>query len=130
MREGQKRDTARALRRNSTDAERAIWRLLRDRRLEGIKFRRQVPIGPFVADFASITHRIVVELDGGQHADSLADKQRDAFLISEGWQVLWFWNNDVMRNRDGVLQSIAQAAALTRLGIADLATLSRKRERE
>ncbi len=129
MREGQKRDTARALRRNSTDAERAIWRLLRDRRLEGIKFRRQVPIGPFVADFASITHRIVVELDGGQHADSLADKQRDAFLTSEGWQVLRFWNNDVMRNRDGVLESIAQAAALTRLGPPVLATLSRKRER-
>jgi very-short-patch-repair endonuclease len=130
MREGQKRDTARALRRNSTDAERAIWRVLRDRRLEGIKFRRQVPIGPFVADFASITHRIVVELDGGQHSDSLADKQRDAFLTSEGWQVLRFWNNDVMRNRDGVLESIAQAAALTRLGPSVLATLSRKRERE
>jgi very-short-patch-repair endonuclease len=130
MREGQKRDTARALRRNATDAERAIWRLLRDRRLEGTKFRRQVPIGPFVADFASVSHRLIVELDGGQHADSESDARRDAFLVSEGWRVLRFWNNDVTQNRDGILESIAQAAALTRLGPADLATLSRKRERE
>ena len=73
MRKGQKRDAARTLRRNSTDAERATWRLLRDRRLAGVKFRRQVPIGPFVADFASIGHRLVVELDGGQHSDSSSD---------------------------------------------------------
>jgi len=122
-REGQKRNAARALRRNATDVEQIIWRLLRDRRLVGIKFRRQVPIGPYIADFASIPHRLVIELDGGQHADSLHDARRDAFLAANGWRVLRFWNNDVMANRDGVLQSIAQVAALT-------PTLSRKRERE
>ena len=68
MREGQKRDVARALRRDSTDAERKMWRLLRDRRLDGVEFRRQVPIGPFIADFVSIEHVLVLQLDGGQHA--------------------------------------------------------------
>jgi very-short-patch-repair endonuclease len=122
MREGQKRDTARALRRNATDAERRMWGLLRDRRLNGIKFRRQVPIGPYVADFASIAHYLVVELDGGQHAESARDTRRDAFLRAKGWRVLRFWNNDVMVNREGVLESILNAVALT-------PTLSRKRER-
>jgi very-short-patch-repair endonuclease len=122
MRRGQKRDAARTLRRNATDVERIMWLVLRDRRLSGIKFRRQVPIGPFVADFAAIEHRIVVELDGGQHADSVADARRDAFLTREGWRVLRFWNNDVMHNREGVLERIVQAALTP--------TLSRTRERE
>ena len=129
MREGQKRDIARTLRRDATAAEQTMWRLLRDRRLAGIKFRRQVPIGPYIADFASLSHRIVVELDGSQHADSASDAKRDSFLISEGWRVLRFWNNDLTQNRDGVLESIAQAA-LTRLGPSDQATLSRERERD
>jgi 2-isopropylmalate synthase len=111
MRERQKRDAARTLRRNATDAERKIWRLLRDRRLSSIKFRRQVPIGPFVADFAAIEHRLVVELDGGQHADNASDVKRDAFLAAQGWRVLRFWNNDVMRNTEGVLQMIVEALA-------------------
>lgn len=122
MREGQKRDIARALRRNATEAERIMWRLLRDRRLGGVKFRRQVPIGPFIADFASIEHRLVVELDGGQHADSETDVRRDSFLVADGWRVVRFWNNDVMTNREGVLEAIHEALALT-------PTLSRKRER-
>ena len=121
MREAQKRDTARRLRRNSTDAERALWLLLRDRRLDGIKFRRQVPIGPYVVDFASIRHRLVVELDGGQHADSLADRRREALLAAEGWRVLRFWNNEALSNKDGLLEAIQ---------IALTPTLSRKRERE
>src|SRR3954451_17275059 len=123
MRERQKRDAARALRRNETDAERTMWHLLRDRRLGGIKFRRQMTIGRYVADFAAIEHRLVIELDGGQHADSASDMRRDAFLATEGWRVLRFWNNDAMRNRAGVLEMIQQAVALT-------PTLSRKRERE
>ena len=129
MREGQKRDVARALRHDATDAERIMWRLLRDRRLSEVKFRRQVPIGPFVADIASMEHRLVVELDGGQHAESSSDAKRDAFLAASGWRVLRFWNNDAMRNRDGVLQSIQQAVALTP-PLALTPTLSRKRERE
>jgi 2-isopropylmalate synthase len=123
MREGQKRDQARALRRDATDVERRMWLLLRDRRLNGIKFRRQVPIGPFIADFASIEHRIVIELDGGQHSESRTDAKRDTLLVANGWRVLRFWNNDLTGNRDGVLESSLHAVALT-------PTLSRKRERE
>ena len=122
MREGQKRDFARVLRRDATEAERIMWRLLRDRRLGGVKFRRQVPIGPFIADFASIEHRLVVELDGGQHADSKIDVRRDRFLKADGWRVVRFWNNDVMGNREGVLETILDALTLT-------PTLSRLRER-
>ncbi|MGI8525642.1 MAG: endonuclease domain-containing protein [Pseudolabrys sp.] len=121
MREGQKRDVARELRCKSTDVERAVWLLLRDRRLNGIKFRRQVPIGPYVADFASIQHRLIVELDGSQHAGSLSDAVRDTFLAADGWRILRFWNNDVLSNRSGVLEAIQQALT---------PTLSRKRERE
>jgi very-short-patch-repair endonuclease len=123
VREGHKRDLARALRRDPTKAERIMWRLLRDRRLDGAKFRRQVPIGPFIADFASIEHRVVVELDGGQHAESETDVPRDRFLGRGGWRVVRFWNNDVMANREGVLEMLQAALALT-------PTLSRKRERE
>jgi very-short-patch-repair endonuclease len=120
MREGQKRDTARKLRHDATDTERAMWFLLRDRRLADVKFRRQVPIGPYVADFASIQHRLIIELDGGQHADSAKDAKRDAFLKAKGWRVLRFWNNDALANSDGVLEAIQNALT---------PTLSRKRER-
>jgi very-short-patch-repair endonuclease len=92
-----------------------------DRRLGGIKFRRQVPIGPYVVDFASIQHRLVVELDGGQHAESPGDRRRDALLAAEGWRVLRFWNNEALSNRDGMIEA---------LQIALTPTLSRKRERE
>jgi very-short-patch-repair endonuclease len=133
MREGQKRDAARGLRRGATEAEQIMWWLLRDRRLAGVKFRRQVPIGPFIADFASIEHRLVVELDGSQHAESSYDARRDTYLKSNGWLVLRFWNNDVTVNRQSVLESIFHAVALTRPVArvrSQRATLSRKRERE
>ena len=110
MRDGQKRLAARTLRREATDGERLMWLLLRDRRLQGIKFRRQVPIGPFVADFASVAHRLVVELDGSQHAESAYDARRDAFMRANGWRVLRFWNNDLTQNREGVLTVIVAAA--------------------
>jgi very-short-patch-repair endonuclease len=109
MREGQKREAARALRRNSTDVERSMWRLLRDRRFAGIKFRRQVPIGPYVADFASIQHRLVVEVDGGQHGGA-SDERRDVFLARQGWRVIRFWNSDILQNRNGVLEHLLHLA--------------------
>jgi len=87
-----------------------MWFLLRNRRLAEYKFRRQVPIGRYYADFACYEAAVVVELDGGQHADSAYDKQRDAELAQRGFEVLRFWNNDVFLHGDDVLNAIALAA--------------------
>jgi len=108
MREGSKRDLARRLRRELTPHEQKLWYLLRDRRFSGVKFRRQVPIGPYIADFAAVACKLIVELDGGQHAESRQDGIRDAYLESEGWTVLRFWNSDMDANREGVLARIAE----------------------
>jgi len=90
MREGQKLGAARKLRRTQTDAERRLWQYLRAKRFEGIKFRRQVPLGPYVADFACFEHKVIIELDGSQHADGTSDATRDAALAKLGWRVLRF----------------------------------------
>ena len=94
-----------------TDAELRLWRLLRHRRLNGIKFRRQVPIGPYIVDFLCAGAKLIVEADGSQHAESHRDKMRDAYLASQGWRVLRFWNNEVLGNRESVLETIAAHAA-------------------
>jgi very-short-patch-repair endonuclease len=96
----------RRLRRNSTDAEMRIWLALRDRRLGGFKFVRQEAIGPYIADFACRDQKLIVKLDGGQHSENNRDQTREAFLTGEGYKVLRFWNNDVMKNRDGGLETI------------------------
>jgi len=101
MREGSKRDLARRLRRDLTDHERRLWYLLRDRRFAETKFRRQLPIGPYVADFASVSHKLVIEVDGGQHSGSMKDIDRDNYLRAQGWTILRFWNNEVIENREG-----------------------------
>ena len=102
--------TARALRRDLTDAERLIWCRLRNRGLYGHKFRRQHPVGPYVVDFVCIEERLVVEIDGGQHAEQAArDEMRSVFLKAKGYRVLRFWNNEVMANIEGVLAAIAAA---------------------
>ena len=101
--------TARCLRQNSTDAERRLWSALRDRRLAGFKFRRQHPIDRYVVDFASTKHRLVVEADGGQHAESKSDPGRTAALEQEGWCVLRFWDNDILSNTEGVVEAILRA---------------------
>lgn len=113
MREGQKRDFARRLRRTMTDAERRLWRHLRNRELIGWKFRRQHPIGPYVVDFACLEAKLVVEADGGQHNDSIADQRRNAHLRSEGFRVLRFWNHDVLGNIECVVQVILEVLAVT-----------------
>ncbi len=101
---------ARALRRRSTDAERVLWQRLRNRQIGDFKFRRQRPIGPYVVDFVCLEHWLVVEVDGGQHAIRAAkDARRDAWLASAGYRVLRFWNPDVLRNPEGVLQRILDA---------------------
>jgi len=99
-------ERARHLRRQATDAERRLWSALRDRRLSGYRFRRQFPIGPFIVDFACTRHQLIVEADGGQHADSETDRKPTAFLEAEGWRVLRFWNNDVLANTSGVVETI------------------------
>jgi len=99
--------TARRLRRDQTDAERALWFRLRDRRLNELKFRRQMPIKSYVVDFCCESARLVVELDGGQHAErGIEDTKRTADLEAYGYLVLRFWNNDVLSNIDGVLKTI------------------------
>ena len=86
-----------------------MWSALRDRRLMRYKFRRQHPIGQFIADFASTRHALVIELDGGQHAENAADARRTAWLESHGWRVIRFWNNDLLTNTEGVVEAILRA---------------------
>ena len=103
---------ARNLRRNQTTVEEKLWSRLRDRQLEGHKFRRQVPRGTFVVDFACLRKKLIVELDGGQHSDSeqrARDRARSAWLESEGYRVLRFWNHEVLMNMESVLEVVAQA---------------------
>ena len=104
------RDFARGLRRRQTDAERRVWARLRDRRLLGVKFARQVPIGAYVVDFCCRERRLIVELDGGQHAMRADyDAGRTAFLEGLGYRLPRFWDNDALGNTDGVLQRITEA---------------------
>ena len=100
-------DRARRLRREMTEAERKLWRFLRDRTLVGVKFRRQVPIGNFIADFCCLDSRLIVELDGGQHADQGdADASRSRFLAKEGFRVLRFWNDQVLNGAEFAVEEI------------------------
>jgi very-short-patch-repair endonuclease len=103
-----KRSQARQLRRITTGAEQRLWRLLRLRQSENIKFRRQVPIGPWIVDFVAFDKRLVVEADGGQHAESLRDHARDTDLRNRGFKILRFWNNDILFNANGVIERIAE----------------------
>ncbi|MBV8401684.1 MAG: endonuclease domain-containing protein, partial [Acetobacteraceae bacterium] len=100
---------ARDLRQSSTDAGRRMWSALRHRRLSRYRFRRQHPIGDFVVDFACTEHALVIEIDGGQHSDNPLDTRRTAWLESQGWRVIRFWNNDVLKNTSGVIEAILQA---------------------
>jgi very-short-patch-repair endonuclease len=99
-------ENARRLRRDATDAERRLWSALRDRRLSDYRFRRQYPIGRFIVDFACTRHRLIVEADGGQHGNNEADRARTAWLADQGWRVLRFWNNDILANANGVVETI------------------------
>ena len=103
---------ARAMRKLSTDAERALWSALRDRRLSGLKWRRQVPLGPFIADFFCAEHRLAVECDGSQHAESRRDAARDDWLRSQGIAVQRFWNQDIMTARESVIDTILARCGL------------------
>jgi very-short-patch-repair endonuclease len=101
------RSRARALRNNPTDVEKLLWRQLRMWQLDGYKFRRQQPLGNFIVDFVCLDKRLIVELDGGQHAErSDDDANRDAWLSKQGFTVLRFWNNDVLKNVTTVTERI------------------------
>jgi very-short-patch-repair endonuclease len=105
-------DFARQLRRDMTEAERRLWQHLRAHRFAGEKFRRQQPMGPYVVDFVSHRSRLIVELDGGQHAVQVEyDRERTHWLESRGYRVVRFWNNDVLNDTDPVLDAIALAIA-------------------
>ena len=113
-----KRNVARRLRTDVTDAERKLWHVLRAHRLERLSFRRQVPIGPYIADFVSRRARLVIEVYGGQHAENTADVRRDAWFTARGYDVLRFWNNDVLGNIEGVAARILDAVT-NRTAIAE-----------
>jgi very-short-patch-repair endonuclease len=99
------------LRTAPTDAETALWYRLRSRRLKGHKFTRQEPIGPYTVDFICREKRLIIELDGGQHADNARDAIRDKWLSGRNYRILRFWNSDVLGNMAGVLETIATALA-------------------
>jgi very-short-patch-repair endonuclease len=106
---------ARTLRNNATEAERKLWHQLRHLKTEGVHFRRQVPLGSAIADFACHRAKLVIELDGGQHslpANEEADRRRTLLLNAEGYRVLRFWNVDVFQNMDGVIAEIRGALGL------------------
>ncbi len=103
---------ARSLRAGQTDAERKLWLILRSRRLADLKWRRQVPIGPYIVDFVCLQARIVVECDGSQHAGSLRDEKRDAWLEREGFVVLRFWNHEILQTPGVVTDTIRARAGL------------------
>jgi very-short-patch-repair endonuclease len=100
---------AQRLRTEMTDSERKLWSALRNSQLNGAKFRRQQPIGPFIADYVCQEHRLIIEADGGQHVDNDNDARRTVFLESKGYRVLRFWNGDILSNLGGVAQVIETA---------------------
>ena len=100
------RSFAKTLRRRQPEVEKRMWSILRDRRFQGVKFRRQVPIGRYIADFACFEARLIIELDGSQHAESERDVVRDRWLAEDGYRVLRFWNTDLTLHRNGVLEII------------------------
>ena len=102
------------MRSDPTDAERRLWTILRAKRLAGYKFKRQVPIDHYIADFVCLRHSLIVEADGGQHGEDV-DRRRDAYLKAQGFRILRFWNNDILTNEQGVAEAILNALSPTPL---------------
>ena len=102
-------ENARSLRKNQTDAEHCLWQKLRNRQVLNLKFRRQVPVDHYIADFVCQDLMLIIELDGSQHMEQAEyDKQRTAFLEKRGFRVVRFWDNEVLNNGEGVLERIIQ----------------------
>jgi very-short-patch-repair endonuclease len=105
-------ERARILRGNLTDAERRLWSRLRLKQIDGHRFRRQVSIGPYIADFVCLDAKLVIEVDGGQHSDAAEkDARRTALMEAQGFRVVRFWNHEVLGNTDGVLETIRRLLA-------------------
>ena len=104
------RTFARAMRADATRAENQLWQALRNRQLEGLKFKRQVPLGGYILDFVCFEARIIVEVDGGQHSGSQRDLERDGYFGSQGFRTLRFWNDEIVENLDGVCLKIMREA--------------------
>ncbi len=105
----EQKQRARSLRSNMTDAEQLLWQQLRSKQFFGARFRRQVPLGAYIVDFLCSSKHIVIECDGGQHLENIRyDEQRDAYIRTKGYQVLRFWNHDILANTQAVLEKITQ----------------------
>lgn len=102
---------ARHLRNNPTDAENALWRALSARKVAGVRFNRQVRIEPYICDLVARTPKLIIEIDGGHHADSTQDARRTRFLEAKGYRLIRFWNNDVLGNLEGVVAEIERVLA-------------------
>ncbi len=103
---------SKALRKRPTKAEQLLWRNLRMRQMEGLKFRRQQPIGNYIVDFVCFENRIIIEVDGGQHADEeKKDRERDLYFQINNFMVLRFWNNEVLQNTPGVIEKIRESCS-------------------
>ena len=120
---------SRELRRDGSRAEKICWHLIRDRRIDGVKFRRQHPIGPYFADFACVSKKLVIEIDGEHHAFQVeADARRTAVIEREGWRVIRFWANEVVQNPEGIWAAI-EIALSDRSPVTPSPSLSPKRGR-
>jgi very-short-patch-repair endonuclease len=111
VRKPQPVELVRKLRRNQTEAEGKLWVYIKNRQICGVKFRRQRAIGKYVVDFVSLENKLIIEIDGGQHNEFpniIKDEERTKYLESQGYQVLRFWNNDVLENIDGVLDNLIE----------------------
>ena len=122
-------DNAKSLRTNQTDAEQRLWYHLRAHRFMDLKFKRQKPMGRYIVDFVCEEHRLIVEIDGGQHAEQTTyDQHRDAWLRSQGYTVLRFWNNEVMQQLEGVLEQTRCALALSPTPLPQVGEGNERRE--
>ena len=99
-------ERSKELRLNAIDAEKKLWRYLRLKQINGYKFRRQYLIGKYVADFACVEKKLVIELDGGQHCENKYDQKRDTFIADRGYRILRFWNYEIVENIEGTLEVI------------------------
>jgi very-short-patch-repair endonuclease len=114
MSEAKVLSNAKSLRINQTEAEQRLWYHLRARRFMGLKFKRQKPMGRYIVDFVCMEQHLIIEIDGGQHAEQVEyDLQRDARLREQGYTVLRFWNNEVMQQLEGVLEQIRITISLS-----------------